>query len=68
MYRQVVEMEGFDLIKVSLGPYPARNSPLDYFVILVQIPIDDKNPGTPKGHLGFWRRWRDLNPRTPCDA
>ena len=26
------EMEGFEKIKVSPGPYPAKNSPEDYFI------------------------------------
>ena len=63
------EMEGFDFFMV-LPPSSWRQATVHRTVALnlVQIPIEVKKHHTRRGCGAFWRRWRDLNPRTPCGA
>ena len=65
----VNEMEEFNSIKVFLRSSPQqadvhRTSAFNLFKSLRSA----SKKTHPCGVCLFWRRWRDLNPRTPCSA
>ena len=69
-YSSTNEMEGFDSIMVSSPSSRERATvhrtvAFKLFKSLHLFPSKKTHPG---GVCLFWRRWRDLNPRTPCGA